>query len=50
MLIADKVQNYKDFLLYHKNTHERSDELDEYFNSWFKILHCDYKELVKIIE
>lgn len=34
MLIADKVQNYKDFLLYHKGTHPRSKELDKYFNNW----------------
>ena len=50
MLIADKVQNYKDFLLYHKKTHERSKKLDEYFNNWFKLLEIDYLELVKIIE
>ncbi len=35
MLIADKIQNYKDFVLYHKGSHPRSLELDEYFNNWF---------------
>lgn len=40
MLIADKVQNYKDFLLYHKGTHKRSDELDEYFHNWLTKLDC----------
>jgi hypothetical protein len=34
MLIADKIQNKKDFELYHKGTHHRSNELDEYFNNW----------------
>lgn len=34
MLRADKLQNYKDFLLYHKNNHKRSTELDYYFNKW----------------
>lgn len=34
MLIADKVQNRKDFELYHKATHEKSAELDAYFKGW----------------
>jgi hypothetical protein len=38
MLIADKIQNRKDFELYHLGKHERSDELDEYFKNWFKRL------------
>lgn len=49
MLIADKVQNYKDFLLHHKESHSRSKELDEYFNNWFKRLGVNYNELVKVI-
>jgi hypothetical protein len=40
MLIADKVQNYKDFLLYHRGTHPRSDILENYFNNWLKKLDC----------
>ncbi len=40
MLIADKVQNYKDFLLYHKDTHPRAKELDHYFNNWLDKLDC----------
>lgn len=38
MLIADKVQNYKDFLIYHKDSHDRAEALDEYFNNWLKKL------------
>ncbi|MEI6400128.1 MAG: hypothetical protein WCO58_01235 [bacterium] len=38
MLIADKIQNYKDFELYHLNTHERSDALVEYFENWLRRL------------
>lgn len=38
MLIADKVQNYKDFLTYHSNTHKRRRELDYYFRAWFDVL------------
>ena len=44
MLIADKVQNYKDFLLYHKDSHPRAAELDEYFNNWFDLLGVDYNK------
>lgn len=40
MLIADKVQNYKDFLLYHHGTHPRSKELHEYFKNWLDRLDC----------
>ena len=38
MLYADKVQNEKDFALYHEGTHKRSKELREYFNNWLNIL------------
>lgn len=37
-LIADKVQNRADFELYHKGTHERSNELDLYFKVWLNAL------------
>lgn len=38
MLIADKIQNYKDFLIYHQATHPRSRELTHYFCNWLKRL------------
>lgn len=38
MLRADKVQNRKDFLLYHVRTHERRDALDRYFRLWLERL------------
>lgn len=41
MLIADKVQNYKDFLVHHAQTHERRHELDLYFKTWLKALEVD---------
>jgi hypothetical protein len=40
MLIADKVQNYKDFLIYHQATHPRSRELTHYFCNWLKKLNA----------
>tara|TARA_R110000851_G_scaffold50092_1_gene119996 strand:- start:2503 stop:2988 length:486 start_codon:yes stop_codon:yes gene_type:complete len=50
MLIADKIQNYKDFMLYHYPTHEKSDRLYEYFHDWFEILKINNKELVELIK
>ena len=38
MLYADKVQNEKDFKIYHEGSHERSKELREYFDNWLNIL------------
>jgi hypothetical protein len=38
MLIADKMQNEKDFELYHKGTHPRSKELEAYFTLWLDYL------------
>lgn len=38
MLIADKVQNRKDFMAAHYGTHPRSDQLFDYFNNWHEIL------------
>lgn len=41
MLIADKVQNYKDFIAHHKGKHRRSIELDHYFKVWLRELGVD---------
>lgn len=45
MLIADKIQNYKDFMLHHYGTHERSEELKNYFEQWFAILGLSAGEI-----
>lgn len=50
MLIADKVQNYKDFLKYHDGEHERSTQLHAYFQNWFDRLEIDYSELSSILD
>ncbi len=38
MLVADKVQNYKDFLVHHRATHPRGEALDRYFRLWLERL------------
>lgn len=48
MLIADKVQNYKDFLCYHKDKHPRSEALNTYFMQWMQLLEVDYTTLVNL--
>jgi len=48
MLWADKLQNYKDFKLYHQNKHERSTELNEYFNNWInRLIPIIFSDLYK---
>lgn len=52
MLIADKVQNRKDFDLYHKGTHPRSQELEQYFARWLTRLNVSeefYQHLCLLI-
>lgn len=44
MLIADKVQNYKDFQLYQQN-HPRYEELECYFENWIERLQVDFNHL-----
>jgi len=39
MLYADKVQNRKDFDIYHWERHERSNQLERYFNIWIDYLN-----------
>lgn len=41
MLVADKVQNYKDFIQFHKATHAKSKELTDYFECWLRTLNVN---------
>lgn len=41
MLIADKEQNEKDFILYHKGIHPRSAQLELYFKTWKEYLYAN---------
>ena len=52
MLIADKVQNRKDFEIYHLDRHENSVVLVRYFNNWLRrlgISDARYQQLVSIL-
>lgn len=52
MLVADKVQNRKDFERHHLGTHPRSDVLDRYFRLWLERLGVNddrYAELVALV-
>ena len=52
MMIGDKVQNYKDFLKYHFETHPRTRELATYFQNWLDRLGVNaglYHKLIKHI-
>lgn len=50
MLVADKVQNRKDFLRYHAATHERSEELDFYFKLWMEALEISEERFQELTE
>lgn len=53
MLKIDKIQNKKDFDLYHKGTHPRTNELTEYFDNWLKRLDISdeiYQQCIDAIE
>lgn len=52
MLVADKVQNRKDFERFHLHTHPRARELDGYFKNWLRALgvsESDYRRLSALI-
>lgn len=48
MLVADKIQNRKDFELYHEATHDRSKELKEYFSNWLTRLGIKEEDYQRI--
>ena len=50
MLIADKVQNLKDFTTYHYGKHPRSNELDRYFTKWLEALGVTFKQYESLCE
>lgn len=49
MLIADKVQNKKDFEAYHKGTHEHSDRLTAYFDRWLAALDVSPSQELELL-
>lgn len=50
MLIADKVQNRKDFERYHLWTHPKSMELDRYFRNWLRALDISEARYLELKE
>lgn len=53
MLIADKVQNRKDFMIHHYGKHQKSEELYNYFSTWLNTLgvtNDDYNVMVELME
>lgn len=47
-LVADKIQNYKDFMLHHAN-HPNRERLFNYFHNWFDALHLSAKFIVDML-
>jgi hypothetical protein len=53
MLKADKIQNRKDFEIYHKATHRNKTRLNEYYNEWLQALNISenkYQKIIKMLE
>lgn len=53
MLIADKVQNFKDFVKYYRDTHPRSKKFEMYLTHWLEALDVNkelYEELCAAID
>lgn len=53
-LVADKIQNYKDFIKYHHLTHKGRRRLFNYFHNWFdkfeKEMITDKKQIQELID
>lgn len=47
MLVADKVQNAKDFILYHRGSHPRTESLERYFHFWLARLGVRPEEFAR---
>jgi len=50
MLVADKVQNRKDFLIHHRRSHPRGDVLDRYFRLWLERLGVTEARFAELFE
>lgn len=50
MLIADKVQNRKDFERFHRGTHKNSDTLQLYFANWLRRLGVSEERYAQLCE
>jgi len=49
MLVADKIQNFKDFKRHHSTTHPRAASLHRYFTQWFSALEIDPREVDRLM-
>ncbi|MFV8751441.1 hypothetical protein ACNOYE_12930 [Nannocystaceae bacterium ST9] len=48
MLVADKLQNCKDFRLHHRDSHPRADWLARYFDQWLAALGVEPSEVDRL--